>query len=256
MLQLGLQLYTVREQMEQDFEGTLKKVAELGYKGVEFHDFFGHSSAEVKKLLDENGLVAIGTHTQYASMLEDLDSIITYNKEIGNKYIIVPYLSEEQRKWDEVFANLKVLGEKCKEQDMVLMYHNHDFEFTVSYSEDKTVFDAMYEEVPASLLQVEMDTCWVHFAGYEPVAYIHKYAGRLPIVHWKDVKRLEDGSAQTVSFGEGEVDLAAIAEAANEVGAEWIIVEQDVCQNPPLESITTSMEWVKNYAKNGGPINV
>jgi sugar phosphate isomerase/epimerase len=255
MLNLGLQLYTVREQTEQDFEGTLKKVAELGYKGVEFHDFFGRSSAEVKKLLDENGLVAIGTHTQYASMLEDLDSIITYNKEIGNKYIIVPYLSEEQRKWDEVFANLKVLGEKCKEQDMVLLYHNHDFEFTESYN-GKTVFDAMYEEVPATLLEVEMDTCWVHFAGFDAVEYIHKYAGRLPLVHWKDVKRQADGSALTVEFGHGEVNLAAIAEAADQIGAEWIVVEQDTCQNPPLESITTSMAWVKNYAKNGGPINV
>ncbi|AOZ91498.1 sugar phosphate isomerase/epimerase family protein [Paenibacillus crassostreae] len=255
MLQLGLQLYTVRDQMEQDFEGTLKKVAELGYKGVEFHDFFGRSSSEVKKLLDENGLIAIGTHTQYVDMLANLDAIITYNKEIGNKYIIVPYLSEEQRKWDEVFANLKVLGEKCKEQDMVLLYHNHDFEFTESYG-DKTVFDAMYEEVPASQLEVEMDTCWVHFAGFDPVEYVHNYAGRLPIVHWKDVKRQVDGSALTVELGHGEVDLAAIAEAADQVGAEWIVVEQDICQNPPLESIATSMAWVKKFVQNGGPINV
>ncbi|WP_438351439.1 sugar phosphate isomerase/epimerase family protein [Paenibacillus sp. FA6] len=255
MLKLGLQLYTVRDQMEQDFEGTLKKVAELGYKGVEFHTFFGRSSSEVKRLLDENGLVAIGTHTQYASMLEDLDSIITYNKAIGSKYIIVPYLSEEERKWDDVFAKLKIIGEKCKEQDMVLLYHNHDFEFTESYG-DKTVFDAMYEAVPATLLQVEMDTCWVHFAGFDAVEYIHKYTGRLPLVHWKDVKRQEDGSPLTVEFGQGEVNLAAIAEAADQVGAEWIIVEQDFCLNPPLESIATSMNWIKDYMKDGGIIHV
>ncbi|MGF7048545.1 sugar phosphate isomerase/epimerase [Paenibacillus sp. DS2015] len=255
MLKLGLQLYTVREEMEQDFEGTLKKVAELGYQGVEFHTFFGRSSADVKRLLDENGLVALGTHTQYSSLLNDLDSEITYNKEIGNNNIIVPFLSPEERNWAEVFNNLKIIGEKCKEQGMVLLYHNHEFEFTESY-QDQTVFDAMYAEVPASILQVELDTCWVHFAGYDPAEYIHKYAGRLPIVHWKDMKKLEDGSAQTVELGQGEVNLAAIAEAADKVGVEWIVVEQDLCQNPPLESISSSMEWVQNYKNNGGPIHV
>lgn len=116
MLKLGLQLYTVREEMEKDFEGTLKKVAELGYQGVEFHTFFGRSSAEVKKLLDENGLVAIGTHTPYDRMQNALDEEIAYNKEIGSSSLIVPYLGEEQRKWDEVFDNLKRIGEKCAAQ--------------------------------------------------------------------------------------------------------------------------------------------
>lgn len=255
MLKVGLQLYTVRDQMEEDFEGTLKKVAELGYQGVEFHTFFGRPSAEVKKLLDENGLVALGTHTPYDRMLNALDEEIAYNKEIGNPNLIVPFLGNDQRNWSEVFANLQKIGEKCNEKDAVLMYHNHDFEFTESY-EDKTVFDAMYSEVPADVLKVELDTCWVHFAGYDPVEYIGKYAGRLPIVHWKDVKRKEDGSPLTVELGQGEVNLKAVAEAADKAGVEWIVVEQDYCERPPLESITASMEWIKNYAKNGGPVNV
>ncbi|MHA0857335.1 sugar phosphate isomerase/epimerase family protein [Paenibacillus sp. CMAA1364] len=255
MLQVGLQLYTIRDQMETDFEGTLKKVAELGYKGVEFHAFFGRSSSEVKRLLDENGLEVIGTHLPYEDLLGDIQSIITYNQEIGNKNLIIPHLTEEQRKWDEVFDNLTRIGEKCKEQGMVLLYHNHDFEFKESYG-NQTAFDAMYEAVPASLLQVEMDTCWVHFAGYDAVEYIHKYKGRLPLVHWKDVVRQEDGTALTVEFGHGEVDLVAIAEAANQVGVEWLIVEQDVCVNPSMESIATSMNWIRNYKNNGGPIHV
>lgn len=255
MLKLGLQLYTVREEMEKDFEGTLKKVAELGYQGVEFHTFFGRSSAEVKKLLDENGLVSIGTHTPYDRMQNALDEEIAYNKEIGSSSLIVPYLGEEQRKWDEVFDNLKRIGEKCAAQGATLLYHNHDFEFTETRGEE-TVFDAMYEAVPADLLKVELDTCWVYFAGYDPVEYIEKYAGRLPIVHWKDVKRKEDGTPQTVELGAGEVNLEAVAEAADQAGVEWIVVEQDFCERPPLESIAASMEWIKSYARNGGPVNV
>lgn len=255
MLKLGLQLYTVREQAEQDFEGTLKKVAELGYQGVEFHTFFGRPAAEVKALLDQYGLVALGTHTSYDRMLNALDEEIAYNKEIGNTNLIVPYLGEDQRKWDEVFANLKTIGEHCKEQQATLLYHNHDFEFTEKIG-GKTVFDTMYETVPADLLQVELDTCWAHFAGYSPAEYIEAYAGRLPIVHWKDVRRQEDGSPLTVELGQGEVDLKAVAEAADKAGVEWIVVEQDYCQNPPLESIAKSMEWIKNYAKNGGPVHV
>jgi sugar phosphate isomerase/epimerase len=76
------------------------------------------------------------------------------------------------------------------------------------------------------------------------------------VVHWKDVRRQEDGSPLTVELGEGEVDLKAVAEAADKAGAEWIVVEQDFCQNPPLEAIAKSMEWIKNYAKNGGPVHV
>ena len=255
MLKLGLQLYTVREQMEQDFEGTLKKVAELGYQGVEFHTFFGRSGEEVKRILDENGLVALGTHTQYLSMLDSLDKEIAINKAIGNPNLIVPFLAEDLRKWDDIFANLKVLGEKCNAAGMKLLYHNHEFEFTEAYG-DGTVFDAMYQQVPASLLQVELDSCWAHYAGYDPVKYIEKYAGRLPIVHLKDMKRLPDGTAQTVELGAGEVNLKAIVQAADQAGVEWIVVEQDYCENPPLESIATSMEWIKNYVKNGGPVHV
>lgn len=190
MLKIGLQLYTLREELEQDFEGTLRKVAALGYKGVEFFHYFGRTAAEVKQLLNELGLVALGAHRPYDALLNDTEAEISYNLEIGNPNLIVPYLSEEQRNYVEVAANLKVIGEKCKAGGAVLLYHNHDFELTDKYGDsDRTAFDGLFEEVPADLLQVEMDTCWVHHAGYDPVEYINKYAGRLPIIHLKDLKK-------------------------------------------------------------------
>ncbi|NGZ74141.1 sugar phosphate isomerase/epimerase family protein [Saccharibacillus alkalitolerans] len=256
MAKVGLQLYTVREEMEQDFRGTLEKVAELGYKGVEFHTFFGRGADEVKSILDELGLEALGTHTAYRQLLDHLDEEIAYNKRIGNDTLIVPYLTEEERVWDEVFANLKELGRRTREQGAVLCYHNHDFEMTEEVN-GKPVFDAMYEAVSADDLQVEMDTCWVHYGGYDPVEYINRYRGRLPIIHLKDMTRDADGKAITAELGVGEVNLTAIADAAIGAGVEWIVVEQDYCAGgKPLESIATSMEWIKKYAAEGAELNV
>lgn len=256
MLRLGLQLYTLRDLLEEDFKGTLAKVAELGYQGVEFHHFYGHSAEEVKAMLDEYGLEVLGTHVQYTSLLEDLDSVIAYHKGIGNKNIVVPYLSEEQRSsWPQIFTNLQEIGSRLKQEGLVLLYHNHDFELTEKIG-GRTALDALYDSVPADVLLAELDTCWIHFAGYSPIEYIQAYEGRLPIVHWKDVKRKEDGSPLTVELGQGEVDVAAVGDAAEQAGVEWIVVEQDICTNPPLESIEASLNWIKQYAAGGGKVHV
>ncbi|MBW4083332.1 sugar phosphate isomerase/epimerase [Paenibacillus sp. S150] len=255
MLKIGLQLYTLREELEQDFEGTLRKVAELGYSGVEFYHFFGRTAEEVSALLQETGLVPLGAHRPYDAMLNDTEQEISFNLAIGNRNLIVPYLTEEQRNWEEAVKGLRIIGEKCNAQGAVLSYHNHDFEFTEQFG-GRTVFDGIFEEVPAELLQVEMDTCWVYYGGYDPVEYIRKYAGRLPIIHLKDMRKREDGSAETVVLGEGEVNLAAILEAADAAGAEWAVVEQDYCSRSPLESVADSLKWIKAYANQGGKVHV
>lgn len=256
MLKLGLQLYTLRDLLEQDFKGTLAKVAELGYQGVEFHHFYGYSAEEVKSLLDELGLEIVGTHVQYDSLVNDFDQVVSYHKAIGNRNIVVPYLSEEQRSdWNAIFTNLKEIGHKLKQQDMVLLYHNHDFELTEKIN-GKTALDTLYDTLPESEVLAELDTCWIHYGGYDPAEYIAAYEGRLPIVHWKDVKRNPDGSPLTVELGQGEVDVAAVGDAADKAGVEWIVVEQDICTNPPLQSIETSLNWIKQYVNNGGKVNV
>ncbi|WP_340023189.1 sugar phosphate isomerase/epimerase [Paenibacillus sp. FSL K6-1096] len=255
MLKVGLQLYTVREELEQDFEGTIRKVAEMGYSGVEFFNYFGRTAAQVKALLEETGLVAVGAHRPYEAMLNDTQQEISFNLEIGNRNLIVPYLTEEQRNWPEVAANLRVIGDKCLKGGAVLSYHNHDFEFTEKV-EGQPAFDYLFDTVPAEQLQVEMDTCWVYYGGYDPAEYIHKYAGRLPIIHLKDLKKREDGSPETVVLGEGEVELGAVIEAAAAAGVEWAVVEQDFCSRSPLASVEDSLNWIRTYEKQGGSIHV
>lgn len=256
MLKIGLQLYTLREELAQDFEGTIRKVAELGYSGVEFFHYFGRTSEEVKALLSETGLTAIGAHRPYTELLENGEEEIRYISQIGSSNLIVPYLTEEQRAdWKAVAANLESLGTAFRGKGIDLHYHNHDFELR-EQAEGLTAFDYLYSRVPEDALKVEMDTCWVHYGGYDPAAYIRKYAGRLPLVHLKDMRTKEDGTAETVVLGEGEVNLTAILAASEEAGAEWAIVEQDFCSRDPFESIKDSMEWLKTHYIQGGNLHV
>lgn len=250
---IGLQLFTVRDQLAADFEGTLRHVAGLGYEGVEFFHYGDIPAARMKELLDELGLKAIGCHIQLSSLKDNLQAEIDYLKTIGSKYAICPWLPEELRSveaWQQHLVDLAAIGKACTEQGIELLYHNHDFEFSTKI-DGQMVFEAMFERIPAENLKVEMDIGWVQFSGIDPVAYIAKYAGRLPIVHLKDyLKESRDPgkTIDTVELGEGSLALNDIIQAASDADVDWIIVEQDSCTNPPLEAVETSLNWLKqNY---------
>lgn len=256
MTKVGIQLFTLRDELDKDFEGTLRKVAELGYQGVEFAGFYGRTSEQVAAILKETGLVAIGSHTPIQLLRDELDEVIEFNIAIGSKYIILPYIAEEDRhRWSEIAEDMKKIAQRCEQKGLVFLYHNHDFEL-LQHIEEQPVLDWLYEQIPARELKVELDTCWVHHAGYDPLAYIDRYNSRILLWHLKDMIKNEDGSPQTVELGQGEVDNKAIADAMLKVNVEWAIVEQDYCANDPIESVKTSMEWVKNYAKQGGNLDV
>lgn len=256
MTQVGLQLYTVRDDMEQDFEGTLRKIAALGYQGVEFAGYFGRTAEQVKAILEETGLTVLGAHTPYVKLRDSLDEEIAFNKAIGNTTLIMPFLEEgDRQRWHEIFEEMDKIGQRCAEAGVTFCYHNHEFELT-QHLDGQPVLDVMFSKLSAERLQMELDTCWVHYAGLDPLAYIAKYSDRLPLVHWKDMVKREDGSAETVELGHGEVDVKAIADAAIKAGAAWLVVEQDYCAGNPLDCIEESMRWVRNYANNGGNIHV
>ena len=264
---VALQLYSVRDDMAADFEGTLKKVKAMGYDGVEFAGLFGHSAAEVKKMCADIGLNPISAHVPYYDMVADTKLVDDY-AEIGCKYIVVPHIAAEYlaggEKAEEFVANLKMLGQKANECGMKLCYHNHDFEFEKVNGEYK--LDILYKEVPAELLSTQLDTCWVNVGGENPVDYIHKYAGRIEIIHLKDFagsksdnmyaligvdddkKKDSSGSFEFRPVGSGLQDFPAILAASKEVGAKWVVVEQD---NPsmgktPLECAKSSIEYLKS----------
>ena len=272
-LPVGLQLYTVRDDMAKDFEGTLQKVKELGYDGVEFAGLYNNTPEQVKAMCAEIGLNPISAHVPLQEMLEDVDKVIADYKAIGCQYIVVPYVTEERRPGGELFKQMveeiRGIGEKCKAAGLVLLYHNHDFEFAKTETGEFGL-DYLYANVPADLLQTVLDQCWVKFAGQVPVAYLQKYEGRSPVVHLKDYYAsgeqkedpyaligLNEGEKKEITafefrpLGYGVQDIPAIIEASKKAGSKWLIVEQDQPSmgKTPMECAAMSMEYLKNGKK-------
>lgn len=264
---IALQLYSVRDEMAADFEGTLKKVKALGYDGVEFAGLFGKTAAEIKKMCAEIGLTPISAHVPFADMIADPDLLKTY-AEIGCEFVVIPYLTEEYRpgadRFGEVIEGARLLGEKANALGMKLCYHNHDFEFVKLDGE--YALDILYKEVPAELLETQLDTCWVNVGGENPAEYVRKYAGRVNILHLKDFvggksenmyaligideneKKETAGKFEFRPLGKGVQDFPAILAAAKESGTRWVVVEQDSPSmgKTPLECAEISINYLKS----------
>lgn len=266
-MKIGLQVYTVRDAADVDFKGTMEKVKEMGYDGVELAGLHGKTVAEVDAILKEVGLVAPSAHVPYQELVADPVNTIAAYKSLGCKYITIPYMVDEHRPgkpgFKEVIANIANIGEECKKQGVRLLYHNHDFEF-VRVENGQYGLDYLYSEVPADLLQTELDTCWVNVAGENPTEYIKKYANRCPVVHLKDfvgsksenmyeLIGIETEKTETKSefafrpVGQGVQDFKAITAAAVECGAEWMVVEQDNTYDiPSVEAAKMSRDYLKS----------
>ena len=186
---IALQLYSVRDNLARDFEGTLRQVAQMGYDGVEFAGLYGKSGEEVKRITDELGLKVISAHVPLAEMVADPEGVFALYKSLGCAYVAVPYLPESGRPvvgdFEKTVKTVTELALKAKEAGLTLLYHNHDFEF-VKMENGRYGLDELYTRVPADLLETEIDTCWVNVAGVDPAAYVEQYTGRAPVVHLKD----------------------------------------------------------------------
>lgn len=245
---IGLQLYTLRDELAKDFAGTLRKVSEMGYEGVEFAGYGGMEAAQLKQLLDELNLQAFGSHVSMDRLRGHLDEELEYNRTIGSKYIVCPGIFEPGRsgKWKEYFAFFQEIIPKIEQAGFRFAYHNHDFELRET-ADGQLVLDALFAALPAAM--AEIDVCWVSSVGLDPLAYIEKYAGRLPLIHLKDMLRNGD-SVRTVILGQGELNLDRIVSAASSAGVEWLVVEQDNCEISPVESVAQSLQWLKDHYLN------
>ena len=188
-LPVAVQVYSVREDAEKDFAGTMKKIKEIGYEGVELAGLYGKKPSEIKAAIEDAGLVAVSAHVPFQELVADMEGTIAQYVEIGVKYIAIPYLMEEDRPGTPKFeGNVKLfeeIGKACKAHGIQTLYHNHDFEF-IKMPDGRYALDYIYDTIPADPLQTELDTCWVKVAGEDPAAYIRKYSGRSPVVHLKD----------------------------------------------------------------------
>jgi len=242
---VAVQMYTLREESEKDFAGTLKKVAELGFDGVEFAGYGGLSAAEVRTLLDELGLKAASSHVPLDELKTNLSQVIEFQKVIGSKYVVCPYLLPEQRSEEEYKALIAVLdkaGEACHREGITLCYHNHDFELE-RLSDGQMALEAILDHTQAENVKAEFDVYWLTKAGERPIDWIRRYSGRTPLVHLKDMTT--DDEQFFAELGTGGVNLDEVLSAGEEANVEWWIVEQDMSRKTPLESIEISIKYLK-----------
>lgn len=249
-LPVALQLYSVREQLANDFRGVVHRVAEIGYDGAQFASYGGLSATEMRRLLEETGLRPAGTHTGLNVLESELDKEIGYNQEIGNQWILCPALPEARRQnlagWREVAASLNRIGEHCRDRGVRFGYHNHSFEFPeIPDGNGKRGLDIILGETDPELVFWEPDVYWIKKGGGDPAAMIRQYAGRVPITHLKDMTN--DDRQTFAEVGEGSLDWPAILAASQEAGVVWHCVEQDRSDRDPLDSVRISLEHLHEW---------
>jgi len=242
---VAVQMFTLREESQKDFAGTLKKVAALGYDGVEFAGFGGLEAREVKTLLDELGLQAASSHVPLDQLENNLAKVIEDQKILGSKYVVCPYLLPENRSEQNYKALVSVLnhvGEVCSAEGITLLYHNHDFELD-RLSDGRMALETIFEDTNPEYVKSEFDVYWLTKAGENPVEWIKRYQNRTPIVHLKDMTT--DGEKFFAELGTGGVDIQAVLNTGEDGGINWWVVEQDVCRRNPFESIEISINYLK-----------
>jgi len=245
-LPLAVQLYTLREQCAGDFEGTLRAVARMGYRAVELAGLHGMPLRDLRKLLDELGLMAFASHHGMDRLRNQCDEVIQECHFLGNRFVVCSALPENCRKDAEGYRRgaqwLDAIGARLREHQLQLCYHNHAFEF--ERFENQTGLDRLYQSCQDGNVKAELDVYWVSKGGGDPVRWIEQLDQRCALLHLKDMG--PDGGFAEV--GAGCLDFGSILKAARKAGAHGYIVEQDVCSRPPLESIAISLENLRRLA--------
>ncbi|MBC7790899.1 MAG: sugar phosphate isomerase/epimerase [Anaerolineae bacterium] len=242
---IGVQLYTLRDDMEKDLEGTLARVAAIGYKDVEFAGYFTHSAADIRRILDKNGLRAPAAHIGTpAALTKDWDKMLDNAKVAGHDYLIVAYLTDEERRSLDDYRKHADLfnkaGETAKKAGVRLAYHNHDFEFV--RKEDKVPYDILLERTDPALVAMELDLFWITKSGNNPQAYFERYPGRFELVHVKDMDASPE--QRMVDVGKGSINFAQIFAQREKAGIRHFMVEHDNPQPSALESVKASYEYL------------
>ncbi|WP_438729283.1 sugar phosphate isomerase/epimerase family protein [Parasphingorhabdus sp. DH2-15] len=235
---LGVQLYTVRALFEKDYQATLKALADIGIKDCETAGFFAHKPTDVRKAMDDLGLISNSGHVQLADMREDFDGVLELAEIMGQRNLFLPWIAEEERTLDGYRAIADLLnerGEQAKKAGMTVGYHNHEFEFLDQ--DGSNGYDILLERTEPSLVSMEIDLFWLRKASVDPFTLFDKAPGRFIACHIKDM----DSSGNMVDVGSGEIDFSAIFNKAAQAGLEYFYIEHDDTQTP-IASVGRSYE--------------
>jgi len=241
---VGLQLYSVREQCQTDLPGTLGSVSKIGYRAVEFAGYYGHSAKDLRKLLDDNGLVTCGTHTPYESVQGDkLKETLEFNRTIGNKFLIVPWMNEAKSKqaWLDRAKLFNEIADQVKSDGMWVGYHAHAHDF--KQIEGVSAWDLFFGNTKAEVV-MQLDTSNCCEGGADPLAVLKKYPGRARSIHIKAF-----GGGPDAVIGEDKVDWPAVFAFCETKGkTQWYVLEHESGKDP-LDAVRRSYEALKKMGK-------
>jgi sugar phosphate isomerase/epimerase len=243
---IGLQLYTVRDQLQTDFEGTLAKVAQIGYKNMEFAGYYNRTPEQVRATLDKLGLVSTSSHIGAPLLRQDAAGQIKAAKTIGQDYITLPSYSfgKDLAGWRKGVAEFNQWGAMCRDAGLKLAYHNHNFEFAPL--DGTTGYDILQNEVDPKLVDFELDLYWANFAGQDPLTLFAKHPGRFTMWHVKDMVVTDDRKGMS-PVGKGTLDFKSYFAHAQQSGLKHFFVEHDSAAHYPggsLASIEASYQYL------------
>lgn len=257
---IGLQLFTVRAEMERDFEGTLEKVAAIGYNEVEFAGYFEHPPQDVRKMLERHGLTAPSAHVDYQSLVSNWPQVVETAQTIGHTYIVnvgvALNLLGEPDIWKRAADVFNRAGEFSQRAGIQFAYHNHYLEFIPVNG--KKPYDLLLELCDPDLVKMELDFCWMAAVEQDPFIYFQRFPGRFPLAHVKQLRKLptrmpgdevgmilwERTVPAITEVGEGVIDWKSTLGQAMQSGTQHFFVEHDAPQSP-LASIQTSYDYLE-----------
>jgi len=252
-LPIGLQLYSVRELLPKDFDGTLHQLAAAGYVEMEAAGYFGRTAAQFRQSMEQAGLRLVGTHYAMGLLRPHLDENIEFSHNLGVSYIVCP--SPERKDptargpltlddWRWVAGELNRIGEKVKAAGMTFAYHNHGPEFG---AENGVVFyDELLRLTDPKLVVFEMDLGWVFAAGRNPIDYLSKTPERFPLLHVKDMKKNAKGEYESTVLGRGLMDYKPILRAAT--GVKHYFIEQEEFEIPIMEALKLDADYMRTLS--------
>lgn len=254
---IGLQLYSLRDELPKDLKGTIEKVAKAGFKEVETYgfsikdQFWGLKPEEFKKLLDDNGLTSHSGHFGLGTFLTDgntdeLKAAIAAAKVLGSEYITIPWLDESIRKtaddYKKIALKINEAGKLCKEAGIRIAYHNHNFEF--DKQGDTTGYEILLKNTDKDLVDFELDLYWVVRSGNDPIKLFTENPGRFTMWHVKDMDKKDP--ALNAEVGTGAIDFKPIFADAKLSGMKHFFVEHETNYKPnPIESVAASCAYIQ-----------
>ncbi len=265
-LPLGLQLYSVRDLLPKDYEGTLRQLSAMGYREVEAAGFFGRGANDVKQAMEQSGLQCVSAHYSYADLAPRLDDVIQFGKTLGLEYIICssPGLPDgsaansanarvareamtlDDWRWNAERFNQ--IGEPVNAAGIKFGYHNHTAEFRALNG--VVIYDELLRLTDPAKVTMEMDCGWVIVGGKNPVDYLRRYPTRISMLHVKDFKLSGAPGSDTdpptsAEMGRGSIDYRPIFAAAKKASITHAFIEQEQYDMPPMEALKIDAEYMK-----------